>query len=213
MALPVLSFFTTVFKPILMIMEKTLNLFLKTKMEGRPEKGLGFSTDELMLMLTDSGRDLEISPECLEMMKRLLQMHKRSASDIMTPLHKIEFIDMERIQGNIETAIDLFIEAGHSRVPIRQGSSFIGHLHAKDILKTLVKVPQGSRDLKALLRPLPGVDGHRSVGELLNEFDENRCIALVRGPDASVIGLVTLEDILEEITGEILDEYDLSTHP
>lgn len=209
LALPVLPLFGKIFKPLLSIAETSLKPFLKSGTDKRGEKGVGFSAEDLMHVLIDSGRGLQISSECLDMMTRVLEIHKRTAKDIMTPPDKIEFIDWNRFETRTDEALDLFVETGHTRVPLKKNGSWIGYLHAKDILEATVKTDSKPLKIKSLIHPLARVNGDRPVGELLMEFqDQNITMALVTSKDHNTAGLITLEDILEEITGEILDEYD-----
>jgi putative hemolysin len=208
LAFPMLALFGKIFRPLLVCLEKALAPFLKAKPSDAVPR-LRFSADELMTVLTDSDRGVEISPECLEMMKRTLEINKKLSRDIMTPLERVEFLDWSWIGSRGGGAIDLFIERGHTRVPVKKGASFVGYLEAKDILGIIVKTRAHPVNLQTMIRPLAAVDGERPVAELLGEF-ENRGIplALVAGPNKQAIGLITQEDILEEIMGEILDEYD-----
>ena len=206
-AFPTLAFFGMIFRPLLMAIETALNPFLRTRAPGTGTE-LKFSADELLNVLSGSDDSLEISPECLEMMKRTLEINKKSARDIMTPLARIEFIDWERLsEGN--ASVDLFIERGHTRVPVKKNNEIVGFLYAKDILEAAVRDGPGGVKLAPMVRPIPVIEGSTSVAELLLELENKGIgIALVRGEEGRAAGLITHEDVLEEITGEILDEYE-----
>jgi CBS domain containing-hemolysin-like protein len=207
LAFPVLWFFGILFKPLLVVLEKALNLFLAARVSGpRP---LTFSPDELLAMLAGSHRELQLSPECLYMMKRTLEINKKLSRDIMTPAERVEYLNLDRITGHGADAVELFIERGHTRVPIVKDDELFGYLHAKDILDIVVKDHSNSLKLLRMIRPLISVDGNKPVAELLIDFEVKE-LGMVRvlGSGRSTLGIITLEDILEEITGEILDEYD-----
>ena len=208
LAFPVLWFFAFLFRPLLTILEKALNLFLAPSASA-PRQALTFSPDELLAMLAGSHRDLQLSPECLDMMKRTMEINNKLARDIMTPAERVEQLDLKHVTGHGADAIDLFIECGHTRVPVAKDGELFGYLHAKDILDVTVKDQSSSLNLLRMVRPLISVDGARPVAELLTEFEIKELgMVRVQGPGRDTLGIITLEDILEEITGEILDEYD-----
>jgi CBS domain containing-hemolysin-like protein len=113
--------------------------------------------------------------------------------------------------GTLEDAIDTVIDGGHSRIPVYEESidEILGILYAKDLLPFL----KGSADerpaFRSLLRPPVFVPESMSVDDLLHEFQRRKIhIAIVLDEYGGTAGLVTIEDLLEEIVGEIQDEYD-----
>jgi CBS domain containing-hemolysin-like protein len=112
---------------------------------------------------------------------------------------------------DLETAVDRIVEGGHSRLPVWEGSvdHVLGILYAKDLLPFL-KAASGVRpSVRALLRPPVFVPESMSIDDLLHEFQRRKVhLAIVGDEYGGTAGLVTIEDLLEEIVGEIQDEYD-----
>jgi CBS domain containing-hemolysin-like protein len=113
---------------------------------------------------------------------------------------------------SLEDAVKFVISSGHTRIPVYDKSrdEIIGILHMKDLLPELVK-PLDARaaDVSKLLRPALFVPETKRLDALLEEFQQNRShMAVVLDEYGGVCGLVTIEDVLEEIVGEIVDEYD-----
>lgn len=179
--------------------------------------------DEIRAIVLDSSSLKSLPKEHHEMMKKVLEIHQMTVSQIMTPWKDVDFLSMnEAISGKIETErfIDQWIESGRTRLPvIMQYSSrknedqvpkIVGYLHVKDLI---LCVAQGRKIEPSLflkwVRPLPKIQSDKKIGEVLDLFRFGSPIASVRDRLDFPLGILTLEDILEEIVGEILDEYDL----
>jgi len=150
-------------------------------------------------------RDL-LDAEALAMIEGVLQTSELSASDIMVPRGRMDVID-------IATPADEFlprvVRSGHSRFPVIDGNldDVIGILLAKDLLR--VYAGQELR-IREILRPAVFVPESKRLNDLLRQFRANRNhIAIIVNEYGGVAGLVTIEDVLEQIVGEIDDEYDL----
>lgn len=129
----------------------------------------------------------------------------KSVDDIQISRSKM---DMVNIEWSIEEIVDFMIDTAHSRFPVYEGErdNIIGLLLAKDLLRKLV---DSEVNIKSLLRPAHFVPETKRLNQLLKEFKETRShLALVIDEYGSITGLVTMEDILEEIVGDIEDEYD-----
>jgi CBS domain containing-hemolysin-like protein len=106
-------------------------------------------------------------------------------------------------------------ESNHSRFPVYEGEldHIIGHLHIKDLVCHQLRL-KGKFDLRLLLRPMPVVPEHYPVEKLLNTFKRQRVhLAVVLDEFGGTAGIATLEDLLEEVVGEVLDEFDLEKEP
>lgn len=117
-------------------------------------------------------------------------------------------VDAINIEWPIEEIIDFMIDTAHSRFPVYEGErdNIIGLLLAKDLL---VKIIQPEVDVRSLIRPAHFVPETKRLNQLLKEFKETRNhFAMVIDEYGSITGLITMEDILEEIVGDIEDEYD-----
>jgi len=163
------------------------------------------STDELMATLADAEKRELIAPESRVMLEGVLRMAVMSAGDVMVAAPRMDLLDIE---APYEAQLATVIETGHSRFPAYEGQreNVIGILMAKDLLK-LQRAPGLS--LRTLLRPAVFVPESKNLNELLRDFRANRNhLAMVIDEFGNTAGLITIEDVLEEIVGEIEDEFD-----
>ncbi len=163
------------------------------------------SKSELMETLADAEKRELIEPESLQMLEGVLRMAELSAGDAMVAAPRMDLLDIE---SPYEELLGLVIDAGHSRFPVFDGTkeNIIGILLAKDLLK-MQRAPE--LNLRALLRPTVFVPESKGLNELLRDFRSNRNhLAIVIDEFGNTAGLITIEDVLEEIVGEIEDEFD-----
>jgi len=163
------------------------------------------STAELIKTLADAEhRDL-IEPESRVMLEGVIRMAGMTAGDVMVAFKRMDLLD---IDAPYEELLRTVIDTAHSRFPVFEGSrdNIIGILLAKDLLK-LQRAPE--LNLRTLLRPAMFVPESKGLNELLREFRTNRShLAIVIDEFGQTAGLITIEDVLEEIVGEIEDEFD-----
>ena len=143
------------------------------------------------------------------MLRSIMRFGETLVREIMVPR-----IDMVAVEVNtpLQDAVDLFIQTGFSRLPVyeKKVDNIIGLLYAKDLLPIWREGRETAHTLRNLLRPAYFVPEAKKVDELLAEMQRRRMhMALVVDEYGGIAGLVTLEDIVEEIIGEIQDEYDL----
>ncbi len=163
------------------------------------------STDELMATLADAEQRELIAPESRVMLEGVLRMAEMSAGDVMVAAPRMDLLD---IDAPYDEQLAAVIGTGHSRFPAYEGQrdNVIGILMAKDLLK-LQRSPDLS--LRTLLRPAVFVPESKGLNELLRDFRANRNhLAMVIDEFGNTAGLITIEDVLEEIVGEIEDEFD-----
>lgn len=163
------------------------------------------SKDELMEALASAEQRELIEPESRVMLEGVLRMADLSAGDVMVAARRMDLLD---IDAPYEELLAQVIATGHSRFPVYedQRENIIGILLAKDLLK-LQRAPE--LNLRTLLRPAVFVPESKRLNELLRDFRTNRNhLAIVIDEFGSTAGLVTIEDVLEEIVGEIEDEFD-----
>ncbi|WP_238139603.1 HlyC/CorC family transporter [Roseateles aquatilis] len=164
------------------------------------------STSELIETLAEAEeRDL-IAPESRQMLEGVLRMAELSAGDVMVAAPRMDLLD---IQSTTDELLGAVIDTGHSRFPVYDGQrdNIIGILLAKDLLK-LQRAPE--LNVRALLRPAVFVPESKGLNELLRDFRSNRNhLAIVIDEFGNTAGLITIEDVLEEIVGEIEDEFDV----
>ena len=166
------------------------------------------STRELLATLADAEQRELIAPESRLMLEGVLRMAVMSAGDVMVAAPRMDLLD---IDAPYDELLHHVIETAHSRFPVYEGQrdNVIGILMAKDLLK-LQRSPDLS--LRTLLRPAVFVPESKNLNELLRDFRSNRNhLAMVIDEFGRTAGLLTIEDVLEEIVGEIEDEFDADT--
>ena len=163
------------------------------------------STDELIATLSEAEDRHLINTESRVMLEGVLRMASMTAGDVMVAAPRMDVLD---IDAPYDELLHTVIDTGHSRFPVYEGErdNIIGILLAKDLLK-LQRAPE--LNLRALLRPPTLVPESKGLNDLLREFRGNRNhLAIVIDEFGRVAGLITIEDVLEEIVGEIEDEFD-----
>jgi magnesium and cobalt transporter len=165
------------------------------------------SREELTEALADAEDNDVINAETRVMLDGVIRLSDMTAGDVMVAAPRMDLLD---IDAPFDTLLHQVIEAGHSRFPVysKERENIIGILMAKDLLK-LQRSPTLS--VKALLRPAVFVPESKQLNDLLREFRGNRNHqAIVIDEFGRVAGLITIEDVLEEIVGEIEDEFDIA---
>ncbi|MEY3253282.1 MAG: magnesium transporter, partial [Pseudomonadota bacterium] len=163
------------------------------------------SKDELIRTLADAEHRELIEPESRLMLEGVLRMADLTAGDVMVPATRMDLLS---IDAAVDDIIGNVIDTAHSRFPVYEGTreNIIGILLAKDLLK-LHRAPE--LNLRTLLRPAVFVPESKRLNELLRDFRSNRNhLAVVIDEFGNTAGLITIEDVLEEIVGEIEDEFD-----
>jgi CBS domain containing-hemolysin-like protein len=143
------------------------------------------------------------------MINAVIELGDRRLHEVMVPRTAIVALEAT---STFDQAIDTVIDEGHSRVPVYETSvdEVIGILYAKDLLPFLKSTVDEPPDLRTLLRTPVFVPESMSIDDLLHEFQRRKVhIAIVLDEYGGTAGLVTIEDLLEEIVGEIQDEYDV----
>jgi len=163
------------------------------------------STDELISTLADAENRELIAPESRMMLEGVIRMADLTAGDAMVAAPRMDLLDIEAPYDELLAQV---IGTGHSRFPVFEGQrdNIVGTLMAKDLLK-LQRAPE--LNLRTLLRPAVFVPESKGLNELLRDFRSNRNhLAIVIDEFGNTAGLITIEDVLEEIVGEIEDEFD-----
>src|SRR5687767_13118462 len=158
-----------------------------------------------METLADAESRELIAPESRLMLEGVIRMADMSAGDVMVAAPRMDLLD---IDAPYDELLHLVIDTAHSRFPVyeSQRDNVIGILMAKDLLK-LQRAPE--LNLRTLLRPAVFVPESKRLNELLRDFRSNRNhLAIVIDEFGNTAGLITIEDVLEEIVGEIEDEFD-----
>ena len=164
------------------------------------------STQELIDTLAEAEDNDVIGAESRVMIERVIRMADMTACDVMVAATRM---DMVNIDAPLDELLHTVIHTAHSRLPVFEGEreNIIGILMAKDLLK-LQRSP--GLNIRTLLRPVVFVPESKRLNDLLRDFRVNRNhLAIVIDEFGRMAGLVTIEDVLEEIVGEIEDEFDI----
>ena len=163
------------------------------------------SKDELIETLAEAEDNDIINAESRVMLEGVIRIADMTAGDVMVAAPRMDVLD---IDAPFDELLHQVIDTAHSRFPVYEGEreNIIGILLAKDLLK-LQRAPE--LNIRALLRPATFVPESKGLNDLLREFRGNRNhLAIVIDEFGRVAGLITIEDVLEEIVGEIEDEFD-----
>ena len=161
---------------------------------------------ELIATLREAQTEGLIDADALSMIEGVFQVGQLCARDILVPRAQIDWID---INLSLDDLIKTVIEAAHSRFPVFEGSrdNVIGILLAKDLLRHVTEKDFQVRDW---LRPVVFIPESKRLSVLLRDFKDNRNhLAVVVDEYSSIAGIITIEDVLEQIVGDIEDEHDI----
>jgi putative hemolysin len=171
-----------------------------------------FVSEEEIKHLVREGREQGVLDQTeMEIIHSVFQFSETSVKKVMVPRPKIFALDVSTPPGEVER---LMVEGGFSRIPVYDASvdNMLGIVYVKDALRLLER--RQPVVLRKILHPVHFVPDTKKVGALLKELQKRRThLALVVDEHGSLTGLVTLEDLLEEIVGEIQDEYDWEEKP
>jgi putative hemolysin len=166
------------------------------------------TAEELRLIVERGGEQGILEAEEEQMINAVIELGDRRIHEVMVP--RIAIVSLAA-SSSFDVALEKIIAEGHSRVPVYESSvdEVIGILYAKDLLPFLKTTVTQPPDLRTLLRTPVFVPESMSIDDLLHEFQRRKVhIAIVLDEYGGTAGLVTIEDLLEEIVGEIQDEYD-----
>jgi magnesium and cobalt transporter len=164
---------------------------------------------ELVEELREAGRRGLIEADALSMLEGVLEVADLQVRDIMVPRSQMVVLDRE---DPPEKLLPVIVESGHSRFPVigEDRDQVVGILLAKDLLRYFGEGGSAEFDMREVLRPAVFVPESKRLNVLLKEFRVSRNhMAVVVDEYGGVSGLVTIEDVIEEIVGDIADEYDI----
>jgi CBS domain containing-hemolysin-like protein len=203
---PTARLMVSVFSPLVRLMLK-FRQTVSVPLGSAPDSAAIVTEEEIMTLVDAGEEEGSIEQEEKEMIYSIFQLDETLAREIMVP--RIDIVALE-IDTPLEEARKVIINAGHSRIPVFKESldHIKGLLYAKDLLEVWHEGKQ-SVDLSSLLRSALFVPESKRVSDLLHELQNQKVhLAIVIDEYGGTAGLVTIEDIVEEIVGEILDEYD-----
>ncbi len=204
-AAPVMSAIARIARPLVVLLTISANVVLSI-FGGRRARDTTINEEDIVSLTKDAAASGTVEPAEAQFISRVFQFSDRRVNTVMTPRPEIVAIDVET---PLQEAVRVFVTSGYSRLPVYEDTldTTIGVLYSKDLLRALSGSPPPS--LRALLHPALFVPEHQLVKDLLTIFRrQGTHIALVSDEYGQVIGLVTMEDLLEELVGEIQDEYD-----
>lgn len=197
--------FYFIFSPFIWFLNKTSNLVLRVFGIKSVNEEV-HTEEELRLILTESEEGGAIKPSENELIQNVFDFDDRIVKQIMVPQNRVVAIDVELGRNEVTK---LIIEEGFSRIPIFLGDidHVVGIIHTKDLLKTLIN--NSFRSLKDIMRPAHFVPESMKINELLRDFQKHHIqMAIVTNEFGATAGIITMEDIIEELVGEIQDEHD-----
>ena len=202
-----LQFFYAIFRPAIWFLNMSSNALLKRvfRIESVSEHELAHSEEELRVILAESANHQEVTALGKEILINALDMRDRVVRDITTPRGEVVFLNTE---DSFEENLKAAQESRHTRFPLCEGhlDQTIGQVHIKDLI-TLIRDP--APDLHRIKRELLPVPEMMPLEKLLTFFlSKHAHLALVVDEYGGTVGIVTLDNVLEELVGDIQDEFD-----
>jgi len=202
-----IDLFATIVSPVVKVLiaisSAAVHLF-----GSQPQGRIPFITEEEIKTMVDAGEETGIIEEDeKEMIYSIFELGETMAREVMVP--RIDIVAVES-KTPVQQALDLILEKGHSRIPVYEETidNIIGLLYAKDLLGQL-RDGDATVALRDILRPAYFIPETKKADELLQDLQQRKVhIAIVVDEYGGTAGLVTIEDLVEEIVGEIQDEYD-----
>ena len=199
---PILNFMAVLLTPLNFLFKqwkKVLSRFFHSSASQ------GITEEELITIVEEARQDGGIDEQEGDLLRNALEFNELKAADILTP--RIDVVGVNVCAGAEEIA-SVFTETGYSRLPVYQDSidNIVGILYHKDFYNKIYGTGKG---IKGVIRPALFITRHKKISQLLQELQaSNHHIAVVIDEFGGTVGIVTLEDILEELVGEIWDEHD-----
>jgi len=189
--------------PLVKSFVKVAEIFMGMKLSLKATK---ITKQELEGLMAQEREEGVIEKKAEEMIKKVLSFDQIPVENVMTKKANIDWVD---INYSKEKFIDVVVETGRSRVPVYSGNvdNIEGIVYARDLLSALQS--KGQLEIEEILRPAYYVPSGKKCNELFQEFREKKIHAALIEEKGKIVGLVTMEDLIEEILGEIVDEFDL----
>jgi len=202
-----LNIFFLIFKPAIWLLNGAANRILKLAgIEPASESERSHSEEEIRLLISEGTKSGQIDKTEQQLIEKIFDFNDKTAGEVMVPRNSMFAIDIKESRDKI---IEKVIEEGFSRIPVYNETidNVIGVIYSKDIISAAEH-----RDIivmQDIIRPAYFIPETKHIGEILKDFQRKHIhLGIVVNEHGGVEGLVTLEDIIEEIVGEIEDEYD-----
>jgi CBS domain containing-hemolysin-like protein len=205
---PPLHLFYTIFRPAIWFLQSSATWIMKSvfRMDPVAETELVHSEEELRVILTEKETPEDGTDLGNELLINALDFRRRVVRDIMTPRGDVIYLD---IQDSFDANVQVAIESGHTRFPLVEGhlDNTVGLIHIKDLMR---EMKNERHDLMAIKRELMPVPEFMPLEKLLRQFLAKRShFAVVVDEYGGAVGIVTLDNVVGELVGEIKDEFDL----
>ncbi len=204
---PLMEVVLAVFKPLIAFFVGISNFILKIFGAGAVKRSPLITVEELKSMIEMGQEEGVLSEDERKMLHRIFEFGETRLSDVMVPKEKIVAVN---VNTSSEALLDIFVEEGHARLPVYSGSrdNIVGIVYARDLLYILRE--KGLFVLQDLLHGACFVPESLYVSQMLRRFQEEKIqIAIIVDKNKTALGLVTLEDLLEEIVGEIEEKHSM----
>jgi CBS domain containing-hemolysin-like protein len=205
-----LKVFYTVFKPMILFLNFSANSFIRLiGLKPVTRDDITHSEEEIRYLISEGQKSGVIDPTEQQLIEKIFDFNDKLARDIMVARNNIIALD---IDDSRDIIVQRVIDEGYSRIPVFKNTidNIIGIIYSKDLISATEY-----RELIVLtdiLRPAYFVPETKQIGEILKDFQKKHIhLGIVLNEHGNVEGLITLEDIIEEIVGEIEDEYDIET--
>jgi CBS domain containing-hemolysin-like protein len=217
---PILLVFYKVAEPFVWVIEKSA-AFLSDLLGVKGTKhGGGHSAEELKYIVSSSQTAGHLTEFEEGAIRHLIEMKDLAVREVMTPRNSIVMVDAE---AEIDEVLREMSESRYSRLPVYEGSreNIVGVVHVKDVLEFWTERRQSNRrrkgvekfDLRRILRKVPVVPETKALSQLMDDLRKGQShVALVVDEFGTVVGLVSMEDVMEQVFGEIEDEFDVKVH-
>ena len=202
-----LRIFMFLFRPLVWIVNASTNFVLRPWGIKLGEEMEAHSEEELRIMISSATASGELEPEEREYLNNVFDFGDRVAREIMVPRPDIEAL---RVDSPLPEMVDAAVFGRYTRFPVYDGDldHVLGAVHVKDLLRAARENPD-TFDVRSIIRDCLVVPENKPIEQILREFQRRKLqMAIVIDEWGSVEGLITIEDVLEEIVGEIQDEFD-----
>lgn len=197
------------FAPVTAVINAIATAIIVALRVPAPSQSTALATEEELIQLVrEEAGDNRIEEEEVDLVNSIFRFTDATVRDVMAP--RVDMVGVPR-DATVADAVAIALEAGHSRLPVYDGSldRIVGMVYAKDLLRFVGRA-NANAPIVAVMRPPIFVPEGKALPELLRELQARRVhIAIVIDEYGGTAGLVTIEDIVEEIVGEIQDEYDI----
>jgi len=205
-----------IFKPFVIIIEHTIDALLKKRDINIED--MGVTKDDIRYIVKQGSEKGSLDLSEQKMIDNIFELREKQAEDVA--VHRMDIVAID-LESNIKDIIDVFLKTEYSRFPIYNESidNIVGILHIKDLMRHILAASErkesiDSISIKNIMRKPYFVIQTKTVDIILNEMQKEKCyMAIVLDEYGGCLGLLTAEDLLEEIVGSIYDEHDEADEP